>query len=168
MNEPININNAGLVLLYPYIPMLFERLGIIEDNAFVDQDSQLEAVHYLQYLVTGQSETEDLLLSLNKLLCGLPLTETVKNGIAISDEQKMLLDGMMEAFIDNWSAIGKTSIEGLRESFLIRDGVLEEKENYWEMTVEKSTFDILLDKLPYSISTIKYPWMIKPLNVSWR
>ena len=167
MNEPINVKNAGLVLLNPYVPMLFERLGITIENEFVDKESQLEAVHYLQYLVTGQSETEDFSLSLNKLMCGLPLSASVKSGITISDENKNLMNEVLRVVIERWSFMQNTKIAGLSESFLIRDGVLEETENYWEIIVEKHSFDMLLDQLPCSFSIIQYPWMNKTLQVNW-
>lgn len=162
------INNAGMVLLQPYIPMLFDRLGLTKENVFINHESQLRAVHYLQFLVTNQSQTEEHHLVLNKILCGLEFTTSIPNGIEINPGEETLMEGLLQALINQWSALGAISIESLRETFLLREGKLIENGNSLELTVEQKTYDILIDRLPYSYSTIKYPWMNKPFNVIWR
>jgi len=166
-NVSIQVHNAGIVLLNSYIPMLFERLGIINDKKFLDDATQANAVHYLQYVVTGLSSTDELHLPLNKILCGLPLAHPVPNGIYLSDEHKSLIDGLINAAIGYWSAIGATSIAGFRGNWLVRDGLLIERDDKWELTVEKRAYDLLIDKSPFSFSIIKYQWMDKPLHVNW-
>jgi hypothetical protein len=69
--------------------------------------------------------------------------------------------------ISHWSAIGNTSVQGLRQTFLQREGYLSRKEDGWHLQVPKRTFDMLLDKLPWSISTIRLPWMETILWVEW-
>ncbi len=167
MEIRINVKNAGLVLLNNYIPLLFKRLNITTDSKFVNETTQSEAVHYLQYVVTGLSQTDDSLVSLNKILCGLPLSSPVKCGFDISEESGLLVNGLIEAVINHWSAIGSSSVQGFRNNWLVRDGALSEKYDCWELTVSKRSYDILLNKAPFSFSTIKYPWMIKPLHINW-
>lgn len=163
----ILIKNAGLMLLNSYILLLFERLGLVHDKKFIDTENQTAAVNYLQYTVTGISHTEDFLLPLNKILCGLPLSQPVGEGISISDEHKTIIDGLIKAVISHWPAIGSTSIEGFRGNWLVRDGLLVERDDRWELTVEKRAYDILISKSPFSFSIIKYPWMDKPVHVIW-
>ncbi len=165
--EGIPISNAGLVLLNNYVLMLLERLGAIKDNAFISDSAQLDAVHYLQYIVTGQSQTEESLLPLNKVLVGLSPNTPVKNSIDMTETQKQLIDGMITSTISFWTAIGDASIMGFRGNWLVRDGILRETENHWELTVEKRAYDVLLIKSPFSFSIIKLPWMEKPLHVTW-
>lgn len=165
--ETIAIKNAGLVILNNYIEMLFERLHLTSNKQFTSAENQSKAVHYLQYLVTGLSNTEERYLPLNKLLCGLPITQTVPDGITISEEEKELIHGLIQAVIAHWSSIGQTSVEGFRGNWLVRDGLLQELEDRWELTVEKKPYDLLINKSPFSFSIIKYPWMEKPLHVSW-
>ncbi len=167
LKEGIAIKNAGLVLLSTYILMLFERLDIIRDNDFKNEDSRLDAVHYLQYLVTGFSSTEESFLPLNKILCGLPVTHPVKDGVQISEAHKELINGMINAATGYWSAIGTCSIDGFRGNWLVRDGVLTEEEDRWQLTVEKRSYDVLIHQSPFSFSIIKLPWMDKPLYVTW-
>lgn len=168
INEGIFINNAGLVLLWPYFMTLFERLGLDQEDTFVSAEAQERAVHYLQYVVTGTTETEEHLLPLNKLLVGLPLQSKVTMGFDITDDEKQLIEGMLTAAINHWTALGNTSIDGFRGSFLLREGVLRQSEDRWQLTVEKRAYDMLMDQLPWSISIVNLPFMQKPIYVSWR
>lgn len=166
-NEPIPIKNAGLVLLNNYIPMLLERFGLTKENAFINDAARVAAVHYLQFVVTGLDETEDKLLALNKVLCGIPLSETLAPGINIGEEQRELIEGLIRSVIGYWPEIGSTSVEGFRGNWLVRDGLLHEIQELWELTVEKRAYDLLISRSPFSFSIIKYPWMPKPLHVNW-
>jgi hypothetical protein len=165
--QGVAVPNAGLVLLNNYFLMLMERLGIVSDKAFKTEEDQLNAVHYFQYIVTGLTETEESLLTLNKVLSGLSPNTPVKEGLEISEKNKQLIDGLIQAAIGYWSSIGDTSINGFRGNWLVRDGILRETEERWELTVEKRAYDILLMKSPFSFSIIKLPWMQKPLHVTW-
>jgi len=167
LTEGIYVPNAGLVLLNNYFLMLMERLGIIADKAFKTKDDQLDAVHYFQYIVTGLTQTDESLLTLNKVLSGLSPNTPVKDSIEMTPDQKQLIDGLIQAAIGYWSAIGNTSINGFRGNWLVREGILRETEERWELTVEKRAYDILLMKSPFSFSIIKLPWMQKPLHVTW-
>jgi hypothetical protein len=165
--KAIAIKNAGLVILNNYIEMLFERLHLTSNKQFTSAENQRKAVHYLQYLVTGLSNTEETILPLNKVLCGLPLTQTVPTGITISEEGKGLIDGLIKAVISNWSSVGESTVDGFRGNWLVRDGLLQELEDRWELTVEKRAYDVLLNRSPFSFSIVKFPWMEKPLHVIW-
>ncbi|WP_046755879.1 contractile injection system tape measure protein [Kordia jejudonensis] len=165
--EGIYIPNAGLVLLNNYFLMLMDRLGIIENNEFKTEEDQENAVHYFQYIVTGLTETEEALLVLNKILAGLSPTTPVKSAIEMTSDQKELIDGLIQAAIGYWPEIGNTSVDGFRGNWLVREGVLRETEERWELTVEKRAYDILMIKAPFSFSIIKLPWMPKPLHVTW-
>jgi hypothetical protein len=89
-------------------------------------------------------------------------------GIQITDHEKEVIQQMLLGVIANWSAIGKTSIQGLRETFLQREGHLYKQEDGWQLHIPSATFDMLLDRLPWSFAMIKFPWMPDPLHVNWR
>jgi hypothetical protein len=78
-----------------------------------------------------------------------------------------IVDGLLTAVTQQWSALRETSIDGLRESFLKRDGKLEEEDSFY-LKIEQKPFDLLLDQIPWNISKIKLSWMPKILNVEWR
>lgn len=163
----IPVKNAGIVLLNNYIEMLIERLGLLKDKQFKNKSSQLNAVHYLQYVITGLTKTDEALLPLNKVLCGLPITTPIMDSISITEEEIKLINGLISAAISHWPSVGDTTIPGFRGNWLVRDGLLIEKEDRWELTVEKRVYDLLLHKSPFSFSIIKYSWMEKPIYVTW-
>lgn len=165
--EGIIVKNAGLVLVNNYVPVLLERLGLVQNKVFISSEAKARAVHYLQYVVTGLSSTDEHLLPLNKVMCGLPLAFPVENGIGIGEEHATIIEGLINAMIGHWPSIGDNSVYGFRGNWLVRDGLLTELEDKWELTVEKRAYDILLSKSPFSFSIIKYPWMNKPLHVNW-
>ncbi|VAW85189.1 hypothetical protein MNBD_GAMMA16-1530 [hydrothermal vent metagenome] len=164
----VYIKNAGQVLLTPYFPVLFERLGLIEHGQFIDEEARARAVHALQYLVDGTGELPEYMMVLNKLICGVESGRLVAKGVLISDVEKKLIDGLLAAAIENWQGLGNTSIDGLRESFLKREGKLQFKDNQWYLVVESRSYDMLLDRLPWSYSTIKHAWMPHVIHVEWR
>lgn len=72
------IANAGLVLLWPFFTMLFDRVGYLQETAFADPEAAARAAHLLQFMVTGDDGSSEHLLVLNKLLCGLGWPQPLK------------------------------------------------------------------------------------------
>lgn len=89
-DNPIQVKNAGIVILNNYVEMLLNRLGLLHENQFKDTYSQLKAVQYLQYVVTGLTETKEIFLPLNKIMCGLSIAAPVMENIERSDSEKKL------------------------------------------------------------------------------
>lgn len=169
LNEAIYIRNAGLVLMWPFLPHYFGRLNMLnEDNSFKTPELASRAVHLLQYLATKHPGSDEHELMLNKILCGLPIDTPVEYGIYLTEEEVDLSESLLRAVIKQWKAMGNSSIDGLRGGFLIRDGRLEKKKDgKWRLQVEKKPYDILLGKLPWSYSMVKVSWMPKRLIVEW-
>ncbi|WP_055442540.1 contractile injection system tape measure protein [Lacinutrix himadriensis] len=167
IKEGVSVANSGLVLLSGYFSMLFEKLDLTTNNSFINMESQLKAVHFVQYLATGMEQTQESYLAFNKVLCGISITTPIQDAIEISEDQKKLMDGLIGAAINQWPAIGETSIDGFRGNWLVREGMLKEEQDYWELTVEKKAYDLLIHKSPFNFSKINFPWMLKPLRVNW-
>lgn len=163
-----NVLNAGLVIIAPYLQRLFNILELTRDGAFVSDDAKERAVHLLQYVVTAEGSTPEYRLALNKLLCGIHGGVPIVAGIEISEHEKTVIEQMLNGVIAHWSALGKTSIAGLRQTFLAREGQLSFVDESWQLRIPSSSFDMLLDRLPWSFAMIKYPWMRAPLHVTWR
>lgn len=166
--EDIYIANAGLVLAAPYLPRLFDMLGLLQQSAFTDRQAAVRGVHMLQFLVDGSSFTPEYQLVLNKLLCGVKTGIPIEREVSLSEAETYQLEGLLQGMIQNWKSLGKTSVVGLRESFLQRQGHLQLRDDAWHLRVESKSFDMLLDQIPWSYSTIKYPWMDKVIYVEWR
>ncbi len=162
--------DSGLVLLSPYLPALFERMGCIKKNAFISDESRKKAVAVLKYAAFGTYKEPPHKAAIINLLCGLPVTPVfyVEDLPKISDSEKELVDSLLKAVIANWKAVGQMSPDGLRGSYFVRSGKIEPAGGANVLTIEKKTYDILLDKLPWGFTVIKHPWMSKILNVKWR
>jgi len=166
--EALYINRAGLVLAAPFFPSLFNRLGYLNNGEFIDDDVRSRAIHVMEYLVTGREIVEEHNLVIQKFLAGLPVQSPVDPVYSLTDEEKEMSESMLNGLIGNWPALQNTTVNGLRESFLLRDGRLQKAEDQWVLTVERKAFDMLLDQVPWSISMIKLPWMKYVLKVDWR
>jgi hypothetical protein len=77
------------------------------------------------------------------------------------------VDEMLLSLIEYWAVLKNTSIDGLRESFLKRNGKLSRLNDEWLLQVEQKPFDMLVQQLPWSISMIKLPWMTHLLKTEW-
>ena len=163
--EGIYIDNAGLVLLHPFLPRFFEALEIADDERILQSE---RAISLLYYLTTGQTRVPEYELVLPKILCGVPFSTTVPIDAEINDNEKSEAEALLEAVIAHWEALRNTSQDALRGTFLLRPGKLsQKKDGDWLLQVEVRTFDVLLDLLPWGISMIKLPWMKQMLWVEW-
>jgi len=168
VTQRIYIANAGIVIVGPYLPRLFAMLGLANKDAFTNLSCAHRAIHLIQYIVTRSTMTPEPMLVLNKILCGLPVTAPIPLEIDLRAQEQTAIDDMLAAIIAHWKAIGRTSIAGLRESFLQRAGRLVFSDDAWRLRVESRSFDMLLDRLPWGYGTVKYPWMKRVLHVDWR
>lgn len=163
----IFIRNAGLVLLWPFLKNYFNALGLLSGEKFNSVDDANRAVLLLQYACTGSMEMPEYLLPLNKLLCGLPLDFAVDTNFEITKQEKAKTEELLKSVAGHWKAIGRVSPEGLRVSFLQREGRLNKTDSGWSLKVERKTWDLLLDKLPWMISMVKLNWMKQIIYVEW-
>ncbi len=167
MHESFIINNAGLVLFFPFMPMFFRDLGYIEDGIFAVKQHQYKAAQILHYLATGSSNTPENLLVLNKLLVGLNINTPIPDNIKLTRKQKKSCNTLLESILAHWTALGNTSVRGLQGSFLLRDGVIKKDGDNWILYVERKGYDILLEKIPWSFRLIKFPWTKYFIHVQW-
>ena len=161
------IQNSGLVLTWPYLFRLFDHLGYLKNKSFENDSQQERAVLLLGYLATGNPVNGEHLLVLPKLMCGWPQLKPVVKDVALTVLEKKEADEMLQVLIAHWKILKKTSIEGLRETFIARQGRLTEEEDQWKLIVEQRGTDVLLDHLPFGISLIKLPWLKKMIKVDW-
>jgi hypothetical protein len=175
--EGLYIANAGLVLFNPFLPRFFERLGLLtpatdDDGAPSIQglEARSRAVHLLQWLVDERLETPEPDLALNKVLAGIDLSAPILPGHAASADDLAIAQGLLEAVIQHWPPLANTSLAGLRETFLQREGRLElptRELNQWTLVVQHRTVDILMNQMPWPLSPVRHRWMPAPLFVDW-
>lgn len=162
------INNAGLVLISPFLPRLFSMLELTENGKFKNRDAQIKAIFLMQYAVFGNGEFPEHQMQLNKLLTNFKTGIPIPRRPNLTDEERETVDGMLQGVLQNWGRLTNTTPAGLQEGFLRREGSLEEQEESHLLTVEAKAFDMLLDYVPWNFRTIKFSWMKKAIQVKWR
>lgn len=163
-----NINNAGLVLLYPYLNTIFSRLNWLYKGRFVSNDSQSKALLLTDYLAFGEEgAASENQMVLNKILCGVELKASFNPLLVLSENEKQEADDLLNSAIKHWVVLKNTSPEGYRHSFLKRLGVLKFQDESWHLQVERKSYDMLLESLPFTLSLIQLPWMKNKLTVEW-
>jgi Contractile injection system tape measure protein len=170
--DPVYVGNAGLVLAGAFLPHLFQQLDLVakDDEGKLrlrDADAVSRAVHLLQYLVDGSTDTAEPLLVLNKVLCGVAPETPVERAIQPDEREREMCDRLLAAMLARWPALNNTSVAGLRETFLQREGRLELAPGRLRLTVQRKTLDVLVDQVPWSVSLVFHGWMPEPLHVTW-
>ena len=165
--DTIYTGNAGLIILHPFIPYGFQRIGLVNGEGFVNKEAQHRAVHLLQYMVNGKEEHAEHELALNKILCALPLEEPVPAEILLTSEEKQLCDELLKVVLQRWEKMNNSSVEGFQAAFLQREGALWQKDEDWWLRVELRGYDMILQTLPWGIGMIKTPWMEQTIYTEW-
>lgn len=167
----IPISNAGLVILFPFLPMLFMRLNMLSQDRrdFNSNESKVRAIFILQHLMASEDrEYDEKDLFLNRLLINYPFNEPLPKKMELNQDELNTIDSLLEAAKTNWEKMRNTSMRGFQEAFLRRAGFIEKTEREWVLTVEERAFDILLDSIPWSYKLVRLPWMENILKVNWR
>lgn len=160
------VDNAGVVLLHPFLPRLFEGLGVATGDELVDPARALCMLHHL---ATGELTAPEHQLTLAKILCGVALDEPAEADVGLTDAETAEAIAVLDAAIGHWGALGGSAPDALRGEFLMRPGMLAvDADGDWLLRVEARTVDVLLDQLPWGVSLVKLPWMDRLLRVEWR
>ncbi len=165
--EELYIDNAGLVILHPFLRHFFERLELLADKQFQDRASRQRAIGLLQYAASEDASPPEYLLPLNKVLCGMELDDVFDFGPPITETEAEECTDLLTAVIANAPILKNMSINGLRGTFLLRSGVLSRRDGAWLLRVERETYDVVLDRFPWTLQWVKLPWMDAPLRVEW-
>jgi hypothetical protein len=165
--DELYIDNAGLVILHPFLRHFFERLELLEDKQFKDMAARQRAVGLLQYAVSEDPSSPEYLLPLNKVLCGMELDEVFDFGPPVTETEAEECTNLLTAAIANAPILKNMTINGLRGTFLLRPGVLSSRDGAWLLRVERETYDVVLDRFPWTMQWVKLPWMDTPLRIEW-
>jgi hypothetical protein len=165
--DEIYINNAGLVILWPFLSHFFGRLELLEAHQFKDTAARQRAAGLLQYAATGKASFPEYVLPLNKILCGLALTEVFDFGSSLLEPEAEECAHLLTAAIAQAPILRDMSPPGFRGTFLLRPGVLRSRDGAWLLQVERESYDVVLDRFPWSWEWVKLPWMAAPLRVEW-
>ncbi len=162
--EGVMVKNAGLVIVAPFLPELFNECRILEGKKITDPDMALAIMHLI---VWGNIDYREYDTVLSKVLCNIGSEHHLKLITRLEPDVYGKVEEMLKATVRNWGALKDTSPDGLRESFLRRKGKLAFSNDSWFLHVEQNTVDILLQSLPWSIGFIRLPWMKAMLRTEW-
>lgn len=165
--DGLMVQNAGLVLLHPFLVQLFENIGIYGEEGWLHEHSAEQAMSVLYWLARGDEVMEEPDLAFIKLLCGVSVEEPVVL-LPLADEiMKNECLELLGAVIENWQVLKNTSPDGLREAFLHRQGIVNAVDRGWTLRLENKPIDVLLQKLPWGLGVIRLPWMNETIFVEW-
>jgi hypothetical protein len=162
--------NAGLLLLHPFITSFFNHTGVLAVNEReIPQCNLANAAALLHFLATGREEVFEFELGFIKILLGLDPDQslTVSEG-TLSKEQKEESESLLTSVVGHWTALKNTSVNGLQTTFIQRTGMIFETDDGWQLLPESKSYDILLNTLPWGFSMVKLPWMTKPIYTEWQ
>jgi hypothetical protein len=163
--EGVYISNAGLVIVASFLPVLLKNLGLMERGKIAYFE---KAVLLLHYLATGSTNAAEFQVALPKVLCGMEISTPLSLDVVLTQDMLSEADDLLASVITHWTILKNTSIDGLRESFLQRQGKLSFTRNdEWLLQVEQKPYDMLLQQLPWNMSFIKLAAMKYPLRTAW-
>ncbi|MGZ5076135.1 MAG: contractile injection system tape measure protein, partial [Methylobacter sp.] len=165
--DALYINNAGLCLLWPFLTTFFERLELVQNGRFYNASAKQCAVSLLHYLATEELDPPEYLLPFNKLLCAMEIDQVFALETPLTTAQTEACDELLSAVIGHAPILNDMSINGFRGSFLLRRGSLSSDAGSWLLRVERETYDVVLERFPWSWQWFKLPWMEYPIRVEW-
>ena len=165
--EEVYVQNAGLVLLWPFLSSLFHALGLCFRGQFADPMARHRATGLLHYLATGEREPVEYQLTLAKLLCGLDDEDLLEFGEPVSDAEAEECDRALQAAIAHAQLLGEMSPSDFRTLFLLNPGVLSPRAESLLLRVERTPHTALVERFPWPCSWIRLPWLRIPLQVEW-
>jgi hypothetical protein len=165
--ENIWVQNAGLILLHPFLKPFFTLIGIAGKQGNLLNENLDLAVQTMHFIATGNENVFESSLVFEKFLCGVPLKRPVQQESLLTESIKTEANDLLTEVIRYWPALKNTSPDGLRQMFIQRDGRLIQEDAKYRLIVERKAQDVLLDKLSWNISVIKLPWISKILFTEW-
>ena len=144
-NSELYLDNAGLVLIHPFLKSLFENCKLLnKDNTITDSET---AAHLLHYIATGKEQDYENTMGFEKFLCNIPLAQPIERNIILSEEMKKEVAAMLEAVLSNWDVMKTSSAELLQNEFLQRPGKLNSNgDESPVVTMERKTQDVFIQR----------------------
>jgi hypothetical protein len=167
LDETFPISNSGLVLAAPYLPYFFKGLGLVENKEFISKEAQNRGVLLIQALLDDSHAYEESDLLLNKILCGMSPSEPIEVNFSPTKLETEEIKNLLDAMVARWTALKSTSGAAMAKGFFRREGSLRRIDKGYQLMIPRISIDILLNRLPWTISIIKLPWMEETLYTEW-
>lgn len=166
--EGIYIDNAGIIILHPFLAPLFKELDLLdEQDSFLSDECRQRAAIILNYLCTDKETYDEHLLAFNKIICGLKPEDNLSAGLLLTDTERKESDQLLETVIQYWEALKGAGKEAIQETFFKRNAKLSFNNNNYLLQIERMATDILVDRLPWGIGIVRLPWLDHLIYVEW-
>lgn len=162
------VRNAGLILLHPFLKTFLIATGIADPSGKIAEKNYDLAVQALHFIATGNESVFEPELVFEKFFCGIPMQFPIIRESLLTDEVKNEALEMLNEVIKQWQALKNTTPTGLRETFLQRNALLQITEKGYNLVFETKTTDILLNRIPWSYSIVKWYLIDKLIYVEWQ
>jgi hypothetical protein len=160
-------DDAGLLLLWPFLPTLFQRCGWLDDQQqWRDEGCQAKAWRALSQLM-GRSEDHDGGYSA-RLLVGLD-ADALVDAPPLGATEHAELDALVVAIEQRWAeGLPAMRLEsGIRPLFMRRTGRWRQGLGCWQLHVELAAQDALLSRLAWPLGIVRLPWLDHLIDVNW-
>ncbi|AHK21910.1 hypothetical protein BF17_03235 [Yersinia similis] len=164
--EVLAVSNAGCLIFWPLLSTFFSVFDLLEKQVFIHQQAQIEAVCLLDWLIWGDDEISDGRLSLNKVICGLPIHfDTAWRTPAA--EQKVLIREWLEKIRQQLPAWKRMGAKDIRTLFLQRPGEIIWLDGAVAIGVNPEAYDALINTWPWPMNMACFNWLQQPLSIQW-
>jgi hypothetical protein len=157
-SETLMVNNAGLVLLTPFIYQLFDHLGLVEGFKL---SNPAKAVCLLYYMQSAGEDPAEFEVLLPKLLCNIEVSKPTATNHSLTARERHACDHLLQ-HVAQKSSVGVT-IDQIRAVFHAKAEVtIQSRES--AISIEKHHWKAMSLIVPLT-DTMLLPWMRRPLRV---
>ncbi|MBD2814855.1 hypothetical protein ID850_08775 [Xenorhabdus sp. Flor] len=160
------ISNAGCMILWPLLPTLFRIFDLLEKNQFISLEAQREAVCLLDWLIWAKEGIPVWRLTLNKVICGLPVNDSALWDTPAPAKQ-IVINQWLKKTIGQLPAWKKMGINDVRHLFLQRSGELTELNNMPNIHIKPEVYDALISEWPWPMNIASFSWLQHPITITW-
>lgn len=160
------ISNAGFMILWPLLPTFFRTFDLLEKNQFISLKAQRKAVCLLDWLIWEEEEIPTWRLTLNKVICGLPINDS-SLWRTPEPEQQIAINQWLEKIIEQLPAWKKMGVNDVRHLFLQRCGELSELNGITNIHIKPEVYDALISEWPWPINIASFSWLQHPITITW-
>ncbi|MDC9621314.1 contractile injection system tape measure protein [Xenorhabdus sp. XENO-7] len=160
------ISNAGCMILWPLLPTFFRSFDLLDQNRFTRLEAQREAVCLLDWLIWAEDEIPAWRLTLNKIICGLPINDNALWHTP-EPEQQIAISQWLEKTIVQLPAWKKMGVNDVRYLFLQRSGELSELNGMTNIHIKPEVYDALISEWPWPINMASFSWLKQPITMTW-
>ncbi len=167
-SDSLYVDMAGLVILWPYLKNFFVAMELMNTDAeFVSESARHYAVLLLLEVALPGIGMQEASAVIAKVLCGLHPEAVLQPPHPIEKDHQDSCQVFLEALIEQAPILKTMTADGLRGTFLLREGTLGRRDGEWLLRVERQTHDVILDKFPWTFNIVKLSWMPSLMYVEW-